>query len=433
MGCAGSSHASSSASIHASSSSDGQGSVPNAAPQTESLPTSKWDEIGCTSLKKAFDDTVMVDAAWLADLADQNGIVPRCQDVPDAAKVSLAEMEAWAKDEYTVGALIMSYPWLKKNHPDPHGEQLKQLAFVFKAFAAEARKYEGCRVGVFWDYCSLPQRDMEGVEDRSHALIARFKRALGGINTWYGHQKTHVLLVKTRLPTGHTYTNTQPYEGRGWCFAENQMSAIVKDDTALIDTSQLRGDEESVDDLREIGKANRPAPIAPDTFHTILTAGVADGTIKFTNKGDVDVVAGIYERAFLEEMSAASALYYGSLGWDDEQMKMLSTALTFAHEKGALAQLTSLDLDRNQIGDVGIAALADAVGKGALAHCTSLLLGDNRIGDAGLSSLAAAVSNGALDNLTVCWHPTALSPCLETWHVHSSDAYILFDVQYAGA
>ena len=56
----------------------------------------------------------MVDAAWLADLADKGGVVPRCQDVPEEAKVSLAEMEAW-DDAYTVGALIISYPWLDRN------------------------------------------------------------------------------------------------------------------------------------------------------------------------------------------------------------------------------------------------------------------------------------------------------------------------------
>ena len=30
------------------------------------------------------------------------------------------------------------------------------MAFVFKAFAAEARKYPGCRVGVFWECAPSP-------------------------------------------------------------------------------------------------------------------------------------------------------------------------------------------------------------------------------------------------------------------------------------
>ena len=68
---------------------------------------SKWDEIGASSLKSAFRDTQMIDAAWLATLAQSGSAIPRCQDVPAEAKVSLKEMEAWGGD-YTVGALIVS-------------------------------------------------------------------------------------------------------------------------------------------------------------------------------------------------------------------------------------------------------------------------------------------------------------------------------------
>ena len=70
------------------------------------LPESLWDEIGCSSLKRALLDTTLVDAAWLADLADAGGILPRCQDVPEEAKVSLAEMEAW--DFWNVAVLVIS-------------------------------------------------------------------------------------------------------------------------------------------------------------------------------------------------------------------------------------------------------------------------------------------------------------------------------------
>ena len=360
------------------------GNPPKPESQVKTPPKSKWDEIGCSSLKAALEDTVMLDAAWLADLAEKKGILPRCQDVPDSAKVSLAEMEAWDKDnEYTVGALIISYPWLDKNHPDPFGEQLQQLAFILKAFADEARKYPGCRVGVFWDYCSLPQKDLKGNDDRTAELIARFKRALKGINAWYGHPKTQVVLVKTPLPTGYEYTNKQPYEGRGWCYAENLMSCIVKDDFALFDTSQLQGTEIDVDGLRENGKTNRPAPMAPDVFRASLKSGVDKGDIKFTNRGDIEVVASIYERAFLDEMMSATALYYTGLGWGDEHMKTLATAFTFAHSKGALPQLKELYLGGNQIGDVGMQALAGAVSKGALASGARIFLGGNSVTETG--------------------------------------------------
>ena len=59
-----------------------------------------------------------------------------------------------------------------------------------------------------------------------------------------------------------------------------------------------------------------------------------------------------------------------------------------------------------------------------------LNLYDNQIGDTGMISLADALGKGALDKLKVRWCLTALSPCPETWHVHSPDSEHLFDVPY---
>ena len=115
------------------------------------------------------------------------------------------------------------------------------------------------------------------------------------------------------------------------------------------------------------------------------------------------------------------------------------TALAKAVESGALASLETLSLNNNGIGDEGMSALAKAItpdkdGKGALAQLTRLDLAGNGIGDAGLTALAEAIkptadnASGALDHLTVCWRPTALFPCLETWLAHFLDPEVLFDV-----
>ena len=76
---------------------------------------SYWDEVGpnkpnASALKAALADTVLVDAAWLARLADEGGILPRCQDLPPGARVTLEEMEEWT-DLSTLGVLVISYPW----------------------------------------------------------------------------------------------------------------------------------------------------------------------------------------------------------------------------------------------------------------------------------------------------------------------------------
>ena len=98
-----------------------------------------------------------------------------------------------------------------------------------------------------------------------------------------------------------------------------------------------------------------------------------------------------------------------------------------------MCDIQVLSLRNNQIGDPGITALADALGNGALPALQHLELYNNQIGDVGMTAFAGAVSKGALDHLTVCWRPTALFPCLETWHTHSTDSDVLFDVLYAGA
>eukprot|EP00929_Paragymnodinium_shiwhaense_P086016 TRINITY_DN46493_c0_g1_i7.p3 TRINITY_DN46493_c0_g1~~TRINITY_DN46493_c0_g1_i7.p3 ORF type:complete len:218 (+),score=41.49 TRINITY_DN46493_c0_g1_i7:99-752(+) len=178
---------------------------------------SKWDKAGYNArpLKAALRHTKLVDAAWLCRLADAGDILPRCQDVPAAAKVTLDEMEVWRDQHggHTLGVLAISYPWLAADHPDPRGEQLRSMAFVLRAFAEKASKEPAdgghggprCRVGVFWDYCSLPQRSRRCApeeDDRSESDREIFLAALQGINDWYAHPKTFVLLATMPLPTG---------------------------------------------------------------------------------------------------------------------------------------------------------------------------------------------------------------------------------------
>ena len=151
---------------------------------------SKWDtpfendyrqtvDLGAAALKQALPDTKLVDAAWLAAVADKGGLLPRCQDLPAEAVVTLEDMEKG--DFYgLLAALVISCPWvscpppnppdlclphtsappparvirqLDAGHPDQDGEQLARLAFVLKAFATKAGE-KGGRVGVFWDYVS---------------------------------------------------------------------------------------------------------------------------------------------------------------------------------------------------------------------------------------------------------------------------------------
>ena len=385
--------------------------LPNATIVAE---VTRWNgSIDASALRHALLNTTLVDAEWLAQLADGGGVIPRCQEVPNEAKVTLEQMAPWGQlerrprdmEEFgemysAVGVLVISYPWLDANHPDINGEQLRRIAFVLRAFAAKAREYSpSCKVGVFWDYCSLPQRSLScepGSDDRTPEEQARFGRALKGINTFYGSLFTKVLLVDSPLPEG-VYTNTQPYAGRGWCIAEYRMSCIVKHSNNLLAMSTLTGNETSVTELVEQSKPSRPVPLNPDAFFQMLESGVADGSIKFTNKGDVPLVASIYKRAFIDELSAAQGLTYSGLGWGDEALATLLQALVFAEAQGALGNLKQLDLSLNQIGDLGITDFSRQFPIVSMGVLQRLYLNSNQIGDAGMISLSEAI--GSMGNL----------------------------------
>ena len=70
---------------------------------------------------------------------------------------------------------------LDADHPDKDGLQLRKIAKVLKLFDKEAKEEygAGCKVGVFLDYVSMPQRSRGSPEDdRTPEELATFKRSL---------------------------------------------------------------------------------------------------------------------------------------------------------------------------------------------------------------------------------------------------------------
>ena len=249
----------------------------------------------------------------------------------------------------------------------------------------------------------LPQRSREasakGEDDRTAEEKATFGRGLKGINEFYGHQKTRVLLVDDELPPGPK-TNSKQYIKRGWCLMEYYASGIVKNWNCLISLSKLSGDETRWVDVYTKGKAGRAPPMAPAAFAVKLESGVATGEVGFTNKGDVPLVTGIYDKAFMTEMTKAVGLVYPFLGWDDAQGVQLCEALRHAHAHGGLRELKALNLFFNKLGDGFVTALVALLDEGGLANVERLDLDKNAISDAGMRELAAAVARGGLPKCT---------------------------------
>ena len=150
--------------------------------------------------------------------------------------------------------------------------------------------------------------------------------------------------------------------------------------------------------IRDQCAANRPAPMAPDEFEAMIRHGMEveraePGTgIKFTNGKDAtNVVIPQYEAGFLRLMREASVLEYAELRWGDDEAQTLARAFAYAHARDCLANVTTLSLGGNQIGDAGVSALAGACAGAALANLTKLFLSGNQISDNSKDALKTAI------------------------------------------
>ena len=267
--------------------------------------------------------------------------MPRGQEVPQAALITIDEawrLRLWPFID-SLAVLVLSYPWLDYFHPDVCGSQLTRWLPIFKLMLKAAKSYSPhATVGVMMDYMSLPQMP------RSESETARFERSLHAMNEWYFHPFTVVLLVTTPPPDvdSHAYSNGRTYHERGWCNFEMNACLTIKNDQCLWDLSQMRdgvaeygahGYPAPPDTLVGLLKAGRSPPLSPPLFASRLRAGVAGGTIRFTN-ADHDLVVDQFSRGFAiawegfkRNTLSAQPLWLGHLGWTDVDGAVLLDAL----------------------------------------------------------------------------------------------------------
>ena len=381
--------------------------------------SSAWDVLGGSEFRVALAfhkklggcPVRLVDARFLINLASEGGRLSHRQALPEAAFLSLATLAAM--DRGPCGALrvvVVSYPWLQPDHPDPHGTTLQLLARVLKAYVESPW---GGTCGVFLDFCSLHQKGPCG-EARSASEAKLFGFALGNLSDWYSHPMT-VVLKLTKMPAGYpdgfsfaagTTPNTADYYGRGWCFKESSVANLVKNSYLCLDLGKLDlgklddapSDEMVVsvpgmkaassdwDGIETQCRAGRAAPLTPEDFLAELERK------SFTSKkADLPTVGALYKAAFTKRFGEATALFYSGLQWGDSDLVLLSKVLG----SGALTNLSDLHLSGNQIGDAGLTALADSLSNGAV-QIRNLDLFGNQVGDPGVSALADACARGAL-------------------------------------
>ena len=293
---------------------------------------------GGPQIEDLLECTDLVDVQYLIALALAGGIVPSWKDVPASARINSSNvwrLRCWDAGD-CLPVIVLSYPWLDKEHPDRLGEQLRRLLPVLQAVHGEARRYgTHATAAVLWDFMSLPQGS-----DRSEAELARFKAGLRGINRWYAHPFTIVLMVTTALPSGAQYTNLRPYVQRGWCYFELRTSSIVKDRDCLWDLSlHKEGKPISFRQCQRRLRAGRPPISSPVKIARELREGVASGDLGFTAAADLEMVVGLYEKGFVNAFSTYSMLadgdahiWYTHLSWTDEMAPAVVEAIAYAKE-----------------------------------------------------------------------------------------------------
>ena len=117
----------------------------------------------------------LVRASWLVAHSKAGRVLPRRQEVPEEAFLSVDELRklwdrsgpTWSHHGNPDGVLpivVISFCWLSASHPDPEGQQLAKVAAALereKSRYAQAhdwfRGFE--EMGVFWDWVSLHQKD----------------------------------------------------------------------------------------------------------------------------------------------------------------------------------------------------------------------------------------------------------------------------------
>ena len=320
-----------------------------------------------------------------------------------SAFYSAEEVEALPRGPEAAGSPLhlvsISHCWATPQHPDPLAKTLEMIAE--EMVLAQTRPVSRAivsnddgqthlhmlpgEVAVFYDYCSLFQKDEDGM--RTPQEDALFRQALRVMQVWYAHLGTTVFLM-TELAAcyaGHTLK----YHQRGWTTFERLASMIGK-------RSTISAWPMIVDAGSGTGTSGRLPPLTVDSFRELL-----DGTV-FTNGTDRGVVVDLYRQTCEAVLRGAPSLRYSSLDWGDDELRKVCAWLLECN------LLTELALTCNpRIGDDGLLAFASAVSHpDALPNLQTFALEGSlngvrpQFGDVGIRALTAALAEGALPRLT---------------------------------
>ena len=183
------------------------------------------------SLNAALADgtTALLRADFLERLAAEGRPLGHRAELPPEA---FYEGPIWAEtkgvypDHVHSGVIIvgLSYMWATADHPDPDGEQLRDVAKYLR-WLQEAKGGDGHKgklVAVFWDWASLYQDKPFFDPRRTEEQTRMFKSGLQNVNLWYCHPNT-LTLMNRKTPAGRQWS----YDDSGWPVSVRKMRGLV--------------------------------------------------------------------------------------------------------------------------------------------------------------------------------------------------------------
>lgn len=105
-----------------------------------------------------------------------------------------------------LNVVFVSHRWITSHHPDPNGQQLKELRRRIATLSEQDTTFNNCLV--FYDYCSMLQQPRTSEEN------ATFERELTSLRTLIGSANRVIILSE----------GYHDYKNRGWCFFEAIVS-----------------------------------------------------------------------------------------------------------------------------------------------------------------------------------------------------------------
>ncbi|CAK0825261.1 unnamed protein product [Prorocentrum cordatum] len=385
--------------------------------------------------------------SWLLQTGEQ--VLKRRQELPERAFISAEELhDVWEKGgrggaDKVLPIVTISFCWDTREHPDPTGQQLKRIVDTLNV---EKEKYVRSggfsEMGIFWDWASLLQGDLEKVREAKGAALAAGKseedaetagwdafrtpdeKAAFGhalrqtMDLWYAHQGTTVFLL-TQHPRERGSQRPTGYDESGWPTYERCSAEQIKN------FNRKDAEWDAVLDLGSGGGAQasgRRWPVGPDDFDSMIE------TRSFKNGSDRDAVKGLFWKMSVAQLGSVRELdFLGMPRPEPADMARLGRCLLLcaslqqldlsslggrclsdtanpglpppclrelaaplaAAPRSPLPALRELCLNDNCAGDAGAVALAGALP--AAPALQVLRLGSNAIGDAGAEELARAL------------------------------------------